>query len=456
MAVDPPGRRRGEANSYAAMLRKCSALSQVKWVHRIVAEDGWEDDTFVANFLIQMYGRCGGAQEAAKVFEKLPRRNQFSWNIMLAAFAQNGHLQEARQIFDRSPHRNVVTWNAMMAAYAMAGRIREAEIVFKKMPQRDLISWNSMLTAYAQHGYFEEALRLFAAMDLEPDSVTFLCVLEACGEIGQERSQCKLLHSRVSNCGLEMELKISTALIDMYGKCSSPEDARDVFWRISDTAQDLALWNAMISAHAKNRQVREALYLFSLLDLQGARPNDSTLVSILDSAASSSDLNHARFVQGVVEEGDEALSVDVKNAIIGMYKRCGSIENARRVFVRIENKDTVSWNSIIAAYADLGDCKEAIELFELMSLEGFEPSRATYLSVLGACSHAGLVKEGVEVFASMVEFGVVPTREHFSCMVDLFGRGGWVAEAHEVFSKGPLRPSVTAWRALCGAFVQQH
>ncbi|EFJ33776.1 hypothetical protein SELMODRAFT_83698 [Selaginella moellendorffii] len=307
------------------MLRKCSALSQVKWVHRIVAEDGWEDDTFVANFLIQMYGRCGGAQEAAKVFEKLPRRNQFSWNIMLAAFAQNGHLQEAREIFDRSPHRNVVTWNAMMAAYAMAGRIREAEIVFKKMPQRDLIS-----------------------------------------------------------------------------------------------------------------------------------PNDSTLVSILDSAASSSDLNHARFVQGVVEECDEALSVDVKNAIIGMYKRCGSIENARRVFVRIENKDTVSWNSIIAAYADLGDCKEAIELFELMSLEGFEPSRATYLSVLGACSHAGLVKEGVEVFASMVEFGVVPTREHFSCMVDLFGRGGWVAEAHEVFSKGPLRPSVTAWRALCGAFVQQH
>eukprot|EP00249_Psilotum_nudum_P002149 c15040_g2_i1 orf=2-157(-) len=52
-----------------------------------------------------MYGKCGSLEDARGVFERLCRRNVFSWTIMLHAYAENGHVENARIIFDKMPQR---------------------------------------------------------------------------------------------------------------------------------------------------------------------------------------------------------------------------------------------------------------------------------------------------------------------------------------------------------------
>lgn len=100
--------------------------------------------------------------------------------------------------------------------------------------------------------------------------------------------------------------------------------------------------------------------------------------------------------------------IHVANSLISMYCKCGCMDDALRVFHELPNRDLVSWNSMIAGYAQYGLVHEAIDLFEEMLLQKVMPDAITFLGVLSSCRHAGLVKQGQLYFDSMVDHGLIP------------------------------------------------
>jgi pentatricopeptide repeat protein len=132
-----------------------------------------------------------------------------------------------------------------------------------------------------------------------------------------------------------------------------------------------------------------------------------------------------------------------------MYCKCGDLKDAFRIFDQFSNKDVVSWNSMIAGYAQHGLAMQAIELFELMMPKsGTKPDAITYLGVLSSCRHAGLVKEGRKFFNLMAEHGLKPELNHYSCLVDLLGRFGLLQEALELIENMPMKPNSVIWGSL--------
>jgi pentatricopeptide repeat protein len=116
--------------------------------------------------------------------------------------------------------------------------------------------------------------------------------------------------------------------------------------------------------------------------------------------------------------------------------------------------DIVSWNSMIAGYAQHGYGKEALELSEQMKQLGMEPDGITLVSVLTACNHTGLVDKGRHYFYSMInDSSVMPRGEHYACMVDLLGRFGHLDEAEDFVNKMPVEPNAAVWGALLGACI---
>ena len=129
-----------------------------------------------------------------------------------------------------------------------------------------------------------------------------------------------------------------------------------------------------------------------------------------------------------------------------MYCKCGDLKDAFRVFDQFLDKDVVSWNSMIAGYAQHGLATQAIELFEVvMAKSGTKPDAITYLGVLSSCRHAGMVKEGREFFNSMSERGLKPQLNHYSCLIDLLGRFGLLQEALELIETMPMEPNAVIW-----------
>ncbi len=145
-------------------------------------------------------------------------------------------------------------------------------------------------------------------------------------------------------------------------------------------------------------------------------------------------------------------NIFVGNSLVDMYGKCGSMEDAQRVFNNMPLHDVVSWNAILGGCAMHGHGKEALRHFELMCEEGVKPNDITFVCLLSACGHAGLVDEGLCCFTSMsTVYKISAKLEHYTCMVDLLGRSGRLQEAENMIQALPFRPDGALWMALLGA-----
>ncbi|KAK7287231.1 hypothetical protein RIF29_00379 [Crotalaria pallida] len=141
-----------------------------------------------------------------------------------------------------------------------------------------------------------------------------------------------------------------------------------------------------------------------------------------------------------------------------MYAKCGKISRARLLFDGIQQKDVVSWTSMIDAYGRNGHGHEAVDLFQKMRECGMKvfPNSVTFLSVLSACGHSGLVEEGKTCFNLLREkkYGLEPDPEHYACFIDILGRAGNIEEVwseyHNMVEQG-TRPTAGIWIALLNA-----
>eukprot|EP01018_Ginkgo_biloba_P001171 Gb_31188 [translate_table: standard] len=404
------------SKTFASVLPACAILADLERgqeIHKEIIRSGFQSHVFVGSALVDMYSKCGSIATARDVFDKMHERDVVSWNAMIAGYAQNGHVYEALKLFEKMPERNVISWNAMIAGYTQNGCVGEAMKLFQKMPKRNVASWNVMIAGYAQNGHLNEALDLFLKMP-ERNVVSWTAVIAGYvhnGDVGE---------------GLKFFQKM-------------PE-------------QNVVSWNVIIAGYAQNGCGQEALKLFRQMQLAGVKPNSKTFTSLLPACANLASLEQGKEIHKEIIIRRFQSDVFVESALVDMYAKCGSIENAHNVFGQMRQRDVVSWNVMIAGYAMHGHGKEAIKLFEQMQHSGMNPDHVTLIVILSACCHAGLVDEGKRYFDFMRQYyHLTPAMEHYGCMVDLLGRAGHLDEAQDFISNMPIKPDATVWGCLLGA-----
>lgn len=184
----------------------------------------------------------------------------------------------------------------------------------------------------------------------------------------------------------------------------------------------------------------------------GMKLDNFTLATAVTSCAILAALENGKQVHAIIIKATLRTDVFVDTALVDMYTKCGSIENARQVFSNMFERRQFSWNTTIAGYAKHGYSDEALRLFAEMQQAGLKPDHVTFVNVLSACSHAGLFDEGRDYFDSMHRnYGITPKVEHYACMVDILGRAGCLNEAEAFINNMPLQPSALVWRTLLGA-----
>ncbi|KDP35211.1 hypothetical protein JCGZ_09370 [Jatropha curcas] len=405
-------------------------------------------------------------------------------NSLLNMYAKAGDLVMAKIVFDRMRLRSITSWNIMISLHMNSGRIDLALAQFQQMSERDIVTWNSMIAGYNQHGFDKEALELFSSMlqdsSLKPDKFTLASTLSACTNL-ENMNLGKQIHSYIIRTEFDISGAVQNALISMYAKTGGVEVARrvveqseisdldaiaftallDGYAKLGDITparqifdslrnRDVVAWTAMIVGYVQNGLNDDALELFRAMTKEGPRPNSFTLAAMLSVSSRGASLNHGKQIHASAIRSREDLSISVGNALITMYAKAGSIDNAQKVFNLIcWNNDTVSWSSMIIALAQHGLGEEAIELFEKMLALGIEPDHITYVGVLSACTHVGLVEQGRSYFNLMASVHKIePTLSHYACMIDLYGRAGLLQEAFKFIENMPIEPDVIAWGSL--------
>eukprot|EP01018_Ginkgo_biloba_P019608 Gb_41537 [translate_table: standard] len=387
--------------SMLTAIANLGALEHGKKVHEKIIRNGFQSNVFVGTALVDMYIKCETIDDARKVFDKMPERDvvlwtamvagyaqngcfdealEFfqkvpdrdvvSWNAMIAGYMQNGQVDEALKLFQEMPERNLVTWNAIVAGYARNGHVDEALKMFRKMPKRDVVSWNGMLTGYVQNGYFDESLKLFRQMKLagvKPDSDTFASVLPVCANLAAMQRG-KEVHIDIIKGGFQSDVYIGSALVDMYAKCGSIKDARNVFDEMSK--RDVVSWNTIIVGYAMHGHGKEALQLFERMQCSHTNPDHVTFVGVLTACCHT----------GLVDDGWRYFNqmgqyhiipaVEHYCCMVDLLGRAGHLDEAQDFIKKMPIKpDAAVWGSLLAACrmhtnVELGECVAEC-LFEL-------------------------------------------------------------------------------------------
>lgn len=494
--VDDIDGRGAQANwkRYARLLQVCAkakSFAEGRQVHEHMRSNLYKPDTYLSNMLISMYAKCGSIEEAYNVFKDMEDKDVISWNAMISGFALHGQGQEAIDHFYQmqrkglKPNKNtflsilsaienpivlelgqqihsrivnarfeadVAVGTALIDMYCKCGSLELARNVFNEMRERNVVSWTAMISGYAQQGHSKEAFSLFQKLvrsGIQPNKVSFTIILGACTR-PKDLEQGQQLHEYIRRAGLEQELLVGNALISMYARCGSLSNARQVF----DSMRSLnrISWNAMIAGYGAG-YMEEAFRLFRRMKQNGFQPDRFTYASLLAICADQADLERGKELHSqIIHTGWES-DVTVATALISMYTKCGFLEEARKVFNEMPEKNVVSWNAFIAGCCRHGSKKEALKVYKQMRRADVSPDHVTFITLLSACSSPEALEDGRFIHDRIERWGMLSNNSVANALISMYGRCGSLTDAREIFYRIRTR-DLGSWNVMIAVYVQ--
>lgn len=465
-----------------------------RYMHQhITAQPPPSPELVTTNNVINMHAKRGDLHLAHQVFAQMPHRNIVSWTVLISGYAQRGKLDQCFRLFSQMlTHQRpndftyasllsvcdrrhglqvhglasktgfdawVYVANALIAFYGRnscsAGV--EAWRVFQEMNFRNLVTYNSMIKGLGINEQGRKAMILFVRMlrdGLEFDRTTLLTLIssllnEGCDKVVGLKC-CLQLHSVGIKTALTLDVGVATSLIRGYSVLAGDIGAcRKLFLETSGMDRDIVLWTGIMTASVE-RDPDQVLVFFNQMRWEEDLCPDCYVFTILLKACANLVTERAACaVHCQVVKSGFGHVVELDNALIHAYSRCGSIGTAEQVFYEMSSRDVVSWNSMLKAYAVHGKAETALNFFTQMDVV---PDETTFVALLSSCSHAGMVEEGTEVFDTMYEkYGIVPQLDHYACMVDILGRAGQLSKAENIIRNMPMQPDYVVWSAFLGA-----
>ncbi|KAA8546134.1 hypothetical protein F0562_020972 [Nyssa sinensis] len=406
-------------------------------------------------------------EDALYLFENMNKCDPFIWNVVIRGLTDNGSFQKAIDFYYRMQFEGVQAdnftypfvikactgsfslmegqkvhstliktgfdldiyiCNSLIVMYAKLGCIVLAEKVFEDMLVRDLVSWNSMISGYVSVGDGWSSLICFREMQefgLKPDRFSMISALGACS------LECWLLngkeiHSQVIRNGFDLDLMIQTSLIDMYGKCGG-----------------YTLNGHPLESFACLKKMQEDDHL---------SPDVITLINLLPSCAQIGALLEGKSIHCHAIRKGFLPHLILETALIDMYGKCGELKPSECIFGHMRERNLISWNAMIAAFVQNGHNSEALELFQNLWNEPFNPDAMTISSILPAYAEIALLREGKQIHGYIMKFNFGSNTFISNSIIYMYAKCGDIQNAREIFD-GMLLKDVISWNTIIMAYA---
>ncbi|KAL6636588.1 hypothetical protein ACP70R_024160 [Stipagrostis hirtigluma subsp. patula] len=320
----------------------------------------------------------------------------------------------------------------------------------------------TMMRAFLRASLPCSALALFRRIlreRLPADVRTFVFAVKAAAS--SSASSGEAVHCVALKRGfLAQSVLVGNALVHLYASGASLPDARKVFDEMLE--RDVVSWTTLLDGYARGGSPDEAWRVFcSMVVMEGLRPNGVTLVAAASAVRQMGLLGLAKTVRQCIAESGISVSVNLENALVDMFGKCGCVASAREVFDGIVAKDAYSWTSMVNAYAKCGDLEnaarlfqdmprrnviswscmiaahaqanqpdEAVRMFKEMLAAGIEPIDATLVSVSSACAQLGSLDFGRWIYNTYIVGNKIDLTVNLgNALIDMFAKCGDVGGA---------------------------
>ncbi|CAH9074363.1 unnamed protein product [Cuscuta epithymum] len=475
------------------LLELCISTKELRQMLPVAIKNGLYNDHLFQTKLLSLFSKFGSFNDAFKVFESVSSSKPDAlYHTMLRAYTSHSSLESCVSFYSRMRSDNVdpvvhdyaylikacaqssdirkgkqihgqlilngfssnlFAMTGVVNLYVKCGLLEDALRLFERMSERDLVAWNTVIAGFTQNRMPKRTLEVLLRMHREtshrPDLITVVSILPACAAIGSLRIG-KSVHCYVLRNGLVSSANVSTALVDMYGKCDSVSAARLVFDKMD--LRTVVSWNAMIDGYAQSGNSNEALVLFENMLNEGLKPTNVTVMAALHACAESGNIEFGRNIHEMIDQLGLWADSSVVNTLISMYSKCKRADIAYGLFEITTRKTLVTWNAMILGFAQSGQVLEAIDLFCKMQLQNIKPDSFTLVSVATALAELSVLRQAKWIHGLAIRTCLDKSMFVVTALVDMYAKCGAVSTARKLFDIMDDDREVIIWNAMIDGY----
>lgn len=290
--------------SFSIVIKSSSPLELFQ-LHALTVKLGYQENAYVLSSLVSSYTRNGFETDAL---------------IFVASYI--------------TP-LSVVTSNVIAGIYNRTGQYEKTQELFAVMEEPDIVSWNILIAACSKNGDYKEVFELFDHMRrslVSPDNYTFVSLFSVCTKL------CNLaLGSSLHGLIIKTDFRscdtfVCNIMIDMYGKCGSPESSVKIFNEIKK--RNVISWTSLISALGLHGHANEALDKFREMEAEGFWPDKVAFLAVLSSCRHVGDVGRGTELFGQMKSkyGVEP-EMDHYLLVVDLLARYGHLKEAERLIL---------------------------------------------------------------------------------------------------------------------------
>ncbi|XP_024317926.1 pentatricopeptide repeat-containing protein At4g20770 [Brachypodium distachyon] len=452
----------------ASVLSACGAVAALddgRRCHGLAVKVGLDENLFVENALLGMYTKCGGVEDAVRLFDGMASPNEVSFTAMMGGLVQAGSVDDALRLFARMCRSGVrvdpVAVSSVLGSCAQAcasefdvvrafrlGQCIHALIVRKGFGSDQHVG-NSLIDMYTKCMQMDEAVKVFDSLP-NISTVSWNILITGFGQAGSYAKALEVLNLMEESGSEPNEVTYS----NMLASCIKARDvlsARAMFDKISRPS--VTTWNTLLSGYCQEELHQDTVELFRRMQHQNVQPDRTTLAVILSSCSRL----------GILDLGTQVHSASVRfllhndmfvaSGLVDMYSKCGQIGIARIIFNRMTERDVVCWNSMISGLAIHSLNEEAFDFFKQMRGNGMMPTESSYASMINSCARLSSVPQGRQIHAQIVKDGYDQNVYVGSALIDMYAKCGNMDDAR-VFFDCMVTKNIVAWNEMIHGYAQ--
>ncbi|XP_073002802.1 putative pentatricopeptide repeat-containing protein At5g08490 [Typha latifolia] len=247
-------------------------------------------------------------------------------------------------------------------------------------------------------------------------------------------------------------------LFSSYGsklRCLTTSVAHESFGEMP--VPDYRSCNAMLKNYAANREYPEVVSLFRWMQDNKIRPDRFALAAAVKSSAVLLNAVLGKSLHGFAVKAGYAMSAAVEKALMDMYGRFGMLHESCEIFCKICQRDSVSWNIMLTAFARAGLHEDAVHLFCEMHGSSHEEIKLTAVTVaviLPICAKMKLLKFGVGIHGYAIKVGLESNTLAGNALMSMYAKCGRVMDdAHRAFCLIGCK-DVVSWNSIIAGYSE--
>ncbi|KAK1405248.1 Pentatricopeptide repeat-containing protein [Heracleum sosnowskyi] len=336
---------------------------------------------------------------------------------------------------------------ALLGCFGWNGCLDEVIRVFEDMPNKSLVTWNSVISLFGHYGFgddcivmFRELMRIRVSLSL----YSFVGVLS--GFVREEDLESgEQIHGLMIKYGLCNEVSVVNALLNMYVKCSSIDMAETMFDEMQ--VRDVVSWNTIIGVLARSDRPGKALECFRSMNKDETLPSQTTFVSVINSCTVLKRLYCGESIHALLIRKRYEFDVFVGSSLVDFYAKCGRMGDAHRCFDEIQDKNAVSWNSLMLGYSNASGSTSVFLLRQMIRM-GNRPNEGSFSTVL----RVSFKTELQQLHSLLIKMGYDDNEYVLSSLVSSYAKNGLIDDALTFAAETNMMLPVVPSNVIAGIF----